>query len=133
MPRALWKLAKNNINTCKSITESKALLCFAMLLEKGKDEVKYNSAMAVMEIAAVAEHNTDFRRSAFKTNSVAAKALVDQRLRITQEGDPESQLLIPCIRCIGFLARIFPAKETRPIIYVIVRNGFSKIVPFSFP
>lgn len=113
--RALWKLAKNNINTCKSITESKALLCFAMLLEKGKDEVKYNSAMAVMEIAVVAEHNTDLRRSAFKTNSVAAKALVDQLLIIIQEDDTESQLLIPCIRTIGCLARIFPTKETRPI------------------
>lgn len=113
--RALWKLAKNNINTCKSITESKALLCFAMLLEKGKDEVKYNSAMAVMEIAVVAEHNTDLRRSAFKTNSVAAKELVDQLLIIIQEDDTESQLLIPCIRTIGCLARIFPTKETRPI------------------
>lgn len=112
--RALWKLAKNNINTCKSITESKALLCFAMLLEKGKDEVKYNSAMAVMEIAVVAEHNTNLRRSAFKTNSVAVKALVDQLLIIIQE-DTESQLLIPCIRTIGCLARIFPTKETRPI------------------
>jgi hypothetical protein len=33
---ALWKLAKNNINTCKSIMESKAMLCIAILLEKGK-------------------------------------------------------------------------------------------------
>jgi len=113
--RALCKLAKKNINTCKTITESKALLCFAMLLEKGKGEVQYNSAMAVMEIAAVAEENADLRRAAFKTNSPVAKALVDQLLRIIQEDDPESQLLRLCIRSIGCLARTFPAKETRPI------------------
>jgi len=117
--RALWKLAKDNIKTCKSITESKALLCFAILLEKGKGEVQYNSAMAVMEIAAVAEEYPDLRRSAFKTNSPAAKALVDQLLRIIQEDDSESQLLIPCIRSIGCLARTFPARETRLILPLV--------------
>jgi len=119
--RALWKLAKNNIKTCKSITESKALLCFAMLLEKAKGEVQYNSAMAVMEIAAVAEGNADLRRSAFKTNSPAAKALVDQLLRIIQEDDSESQLLSSCIRSIGCLARTFPSRETT-IIPPIVKH-----------
>lgn len=118
--RALWKLAKNNIKTCKSITESKALLCFAILLEKGKGEVQYNSAMAMMEIAAVAEEYPDLRRSAFKTNSPAAKALVDQLLRIIQEDDTtESQLLIPCIKSIGCLARTFPARETRLILPLV--------------
>lgn len=119
--RALWKLAKNNIKTCKSITESKALLCFAILLEKGKGEVQYNSAMAVMEIAAVAEEYPDLRRSAFKTNSPAAKALVDQLLRIIQDDDSESQLLIPCIKSIGCLARTFPARETR-LIHPLVKH-----------
>ena len=113
--RALWKLAKNNVKTCKSITESKALLCFSMILEKRKGEVQYNSAMAVMEIAAVAEENADLRRSAFKTNSPAAKAVVDQLLRIIEEDDHQSQLLNCCIRSIGCLARTFPSKETRPI------------------
>jgi hypothetical protein len=37
--RALWKLAKNNINTCKSIMVSNALLFFAILSGKGKGEV----------------------------------------------------------------------------------------------
>lgn len=119
--RALWKLAKNNIKTCKSITESKALLCFAILLEKGKGEVQYNSAMAVMEIAAVAEEYPDLRRSAFKTNSPAAKALVDQLLRIIQDDGSESQLLIPCIKSIGCLARTFPARETR-LIHPLVKH-----------
>uniref|UniRef100_A0A0D6R5V6 DUF7792 domain-containing protein n=1 Tax=Araucaria cunninghamii TaxID=56994 RepID=A0A0D6R5V6_ARACU len=111
--KALWMLAKDNVKTCKSITESKALVCFAILLEKGKGLLQYYSAMAVMEIAAVAEQNADLRRSTFKTNSPAAKALVDQLLRIIEADD--SELLMPCIKAIGSLARTFPARETRLI------------------
>ncbi|KAF9613715.1 hypothetical protein IFM89_010157 [Coptis chinensis] len=51
--RALWHLAKGNSTICKSITESRALLCFDVLLEKGSYEVQYNSAMTLIEIAAV--------------------------------------------------------------------------------
>ncbi|KFK28281.1 hypothetical protein AALP_AA8G496000 [Arabis alpina] len=111
--RALWKLAKGNSTICKSITESRALLCFAVLIEKGIEEVRYNSAMALMEITAVAEQDPDLRRSAFKPNSPACKAVVDQVLRIIEIAD--SELLIPCIRTIGNLARTFRATETRMI------------------
>ncbi|ESQ46782.1 hypothetical protein EUTSA_v10027681mg [Eutrema salsugineum] len=111
--RALWKLAKGNSTICKSITESRALLCFANLIEKGNEEVRYNSAMALMEITAVAEQDADLRRSSFKPNSPACKAVVDQVLRIIEISD--SELLIPCIRTIGNLARTFKATETRMI------------------
>lgn len=111
--RALWKLAKGNSTICKSITESRALLCFAVLIEKGIEEVRYNSAMALMEITAAAEQDADLRRSAFKPNSPACKAVVDQVLRIIEIAD--SELLIPCIRTIGNLARTFRATETRMI------------------
>lgn len=111
--RALWKLAKGNSSICRSITESRALLCFAVLLEKGTDDVKYNSSMAIMEITAVAEQDADLRRSAFKPNTTACKAVVDQLLRIIKKGD--SELLIPCINAIGNLARTFRATETRII------------------
>lgn len=111
--RALWSLAKGSTAICRSITESRALLCFAALLEKGPEDVKLNSAMALMEIAAVAEKDTDLRRSAFKPNSPACKALVDQVLNIIGEG--ESDLLIPCIKTIGSIARTFRATETRII------------------
>ncbi|XP_028768016.1 uncharacterized protein LOC114745314 [Neltuma alba] len=116
--KALWQLAKGNITVCRSITESRALLCFAVLLEKGPDDVKSFSAFALMEITAVAEQHAELRRSAFKPNSPAAKAMVDQLLRIIQKG--ESDLLIPCIRSIGHLARTFRATETR-IIAPLVR------------
>ncbi|KAJ8764465.1 hypothetical protein K2173_006205 [Erythroxylum novogranatense] len=111
--RALWHLAKGNSSICRSITESRALLCFAVLLEKGGDEVQYNSAMALMEISAVAEKNTDLRRSAFKPNSHACQAVIDQLLRIIEKAD--SGLLISCIKSVGNLARTFRATETRII------------------
>ncbi|KAI4314749.1 hypothetical protein L6164_027626 [Bauhinia variegata] len=111
--RALWHLAKGNSPICRSITESRALLCFAVLLEKGPEEVQYNSAMAVMEITAVAEKDAELRRSAFKPNSPACKAVVDQLLKIIEKAD--SDLLIPCIKTIGNLARTFRATETRMI------------------
>ncbi|KAF5176141.1 armadillo repeat only [Thalictrum thalictroides] len=116
--RALWHLAAGNSQICKSITESRALLCFAVLLEKGTDDVQYNSAMALMEITAVAEQDADLRRSAFKPNSHAAKAVVDQLLKVIEKAD--SDLLIPCMKSVGHLARTFKATETR-IIGPLVR------------
>ncbi|KAG6403961.1 hypothetical protein SASPL_136195 [Salvia splendens] len=109
--RALRYLCAGNVSVCKSITESRALLCLAVLLEKGEDEVKYNSAMALMEITAVAEQDSDLRRSAFKPTAPVAKGVVDQFLRIVEKADCE--LLIPSIRSIGNLARTFRATETR--------------------
>ncbi|CAN4083435.1 unnamed protein product [Withania somnifera] len=111
--RALWKLAKGNSPICRSITESRALLCFAVLLEKGPEDVQYNSAMAIMEITSVAEVDAELRRSAFKPNSPACKAVVDQLLRIIEQAD--SDLLVPCVKAIGSLARTFRATETRMI------------------
>ncbi|KAF3440301.1 hypothetical protein FNV43_RR18585 [Rhamnella rubrinervis] len=93
--------------------ESRALLCFAVLLEKGTEDVQYNSAMALMEITAVAEKDAELRRSAFKPNSPACKAVVDQLLKIIEKAD--SDLLLPCIKAIGNLARTFRATETRMI------------------
>ncbi|OIT04632.1 PREDICTED: uncharacterized protein LOC109223493 [Nicotiana attenuata] len=111
--RALRHLCAGNAAICSSITESRALLCLAVLLEKGPDEVQYHSAMALMEITAVAETNSDLRHSAFKPTAPAAKAVVDQFLRIIEKEDLE--LLVPSIQSIGHLARTFRATETRII------------------
>lgn len=111
--RALWQLSKGNVTVCRSITESRALLCFAVLLEKGPEDVQSYSAFALMEITAVAEQNADLRRSAFKPTSPAAKAVVEQLLKIIEKAD--SELLIPSIKAIGNLARTFRATETRLI------------------
>ncbi|XVE93824.1 hypothetical protein REPUB_Repub01dG0228000 [Reevesia pubescens] len=111
--RALWQLCKGNLGICRSITESRALLCFAILLEKGADDVQSYSAMALMEITALAEQNAELRRSSFKPTSPAAKAVVDQLLKVVEKAD--SDLLVPCIQAIGNLARTFRATETRMI------------------
>ncbi|KAK1422973.1 hypothetical protein QVD17_18265 [Tagetes erecta] len=116
--RALWHLCADNFPICKTITESRALLCFTVLFEKGEDEVKYNSAMALMEITAVAESHADLRRSAFKPTSPTAREVVDKLLKIVNKG--ESDLLIPSIQSLGNLARTFRATETR-IIPPLVR------------
>ena len=111
--RALWQLSRGNVAVCRSITESRALLCFAVLLEKGPEDVQSYSVMALMEITAVAEQNSDLRRSSFKPTSPAAKAVVEQLLKIIEKAD--SDLLRPCVKAIGNLARTFRATETRMI------------------
>ncbi|KAF0929078.1 hypothetical protein E2562_015193 [Oryza meyeriana var. granulata] len=116
--RALWKLARGHLGVCKSITDSRALLCFAVLLEKGDGgmgtSVQYYSAMAIMEICRVAEHSLALRQSAFKPSSPAAKAVVDQLLHIVSKGEYDD-LLLPCITALGCLARTFTASENRVI------------------
>ncbi|CAN1307671.1 Vacuolar protein 8 [Linum perenne] len=111
--KALWQLAKGNLTICRSITESRALLCFAILLEKGEEEVQSYSAMALMEITNVAEQHADLRRSAFKPTSPSARAVLDQLLKVISAA--ESDLLVPCIRALGSLARTFRATETRVV------------------
>ncbi|XP_041010125.1 uncharacterized protein LOC121254226 [Juglans microcarpa x Juglans regia] len=111
--RALWQLSKGNVSICRNITESRALLCFAVLLEKGTDDVQSYSARALTEITAVAEQNAELRRSAFKPTSPAAKAVLEQLLKIIEAAN--SDLLVPCIKSIGNLARTFRATETRII------------------
>ncbi|PIN25953.1 hypothetical protein CDL12_01289 [Handroanthus impetiginosus] len=111
--RALRYLCAGNITICQIIIESSALLCFAILLEKGPEEVKYHSAMVLMEITKVAQQNADFRHATFKLSSPAAKAIVDLFLGIIEKAD--SKLLIPSIRSIGNLARTVRASETRLI------------------
>ncbi|OVA20792.1 Armadillo [Macleaya cordata] len=115
---ALWMLSKGSISNSRRITETKGLLCLAKIIEKEKGELQLNCLMAVMEIAAAAESNADLRRAAFKTNSPAAKAIVEQLMRVIQEESSPS-LQIPAIKSIGSLARTFPARETRVITPIV--------------
>uniref|UniRef100_A0A0D6R601 Armadillo repeat-containing domain-containing protein n=1 Tax=Araucaria cunninghamii TaxID=56994 RepID=A0A0D6R601_ARACU len=120
--RALWKLAEESESNSKRITDTKGLLCLAKLIQKDDGELQHNCLLAVMEITAAAERNSDLRRSAFKTNSPAAKAVVDQLLRVVEEeGKPDLQ--IPALRAIGCLARTFPARESRIIRPLVKQLG----------
>lgn len=112
--KALWMLARGSVSNSRRITETKGLLCLAKLIEKGSGELRFNCLMTVMEITAAAESNANLRRAAFKTNSPAAKAVVDQLLRLIKESDNPG-ISIPAIRAIGSLARTFPARQTRVI------------------
>ncbi|XP_051144193.1 uncharacterized protein LOC127260502 [Andrographis paniculata] len=111
---ALWMLARGSVPNSRRITETKGLLCLAKLVETEEGELQYNCLMTIMEITAAAESNPDLRRATFKTNSPAAKAVVDQLLRVIKESsDPGLQ--IAAIRAVGCLSRTFPARETRVI------------------
>ncbi|OWM65415.1 uncharacterized protein LOC116212919 [Punica granatum] len=119
---ALWRLCRGSLVNSRKITETKGLLCLAKIIEVERGDLRFNCLMTVMEVAAVAESNPDLRRAAFKTNSPAAKAILEQLLRILQEeNDPE--LLIPAIRSIGSLARTFPTRETRIIKPLVTQLG----------
>lgn len=111
---ALWMLAGGSVANSRRISETKGLLCLAKLVEKEQGELQFNCLMTIMEITAAAESNADLRRAAFKTNSPAAKAVVDQLLRVIKDLDSPT-LQIPAIKSIGSLARTFPARETRVI------------------
>ncbi|GFP82641.1 hypothetical protein PHJA_000407200 [Phtheirospermum japonicum] len=123
---ALWMLAKNSVANSTRITETKGLLCLAKLVETENGELRYNCLMAIMEITAVAESNADLRRAAFKTNSPAAKAVVDQLLSLTKDSNDDPRLSVAAVRAIGCLARTFPARETRVIIGPLVEQLSNK-------
>ncbi|KAK6116545.1 hypothetical protein DH2020_049651 [Rehmannia glutinosa] len=111
---ALWMLARGSVQNSRRITETKGLLCLAKLVETEEGELQFNCLMTIMEITAAAESNADLRRATFKTNSPAAKAVVDQLLMVIKDSsDPKMQTA--AIRAIGCLARTFPARETRVI------------------
>ncbi|XP_050919264.1 uncharacterized protein LOC127136786 [Lathyrus oleraceus] len=109
--KALMFLAKDNSAICRSLIESSALLCLAILLEKGPEEVKYNSALALKEITAVTKKDAELRRSALKSNFPACRVVVNQVIDIIDKED--KKFLISCIKVIGSLARTFTKNEKR--------------------
>ncbi|KAG8372463.1 hypothetical protein BUALT_Bualt12G0068800 [Buddleja alternifolia] len=73
----LWELARGSLQNIRKITETKASLVLAKIIEKETKELQINCLMPVMELAAVAECNPDLKRIAFKPNSPAPKAILD--------------------------------------------------------
>ncbi|KAK8563188.1 hypothetical protein V6N13_018275 [Hibiscus sabdariffa] len=120
---ALWTLAARSKTNCRTITKTKAMLSLAKLVENERGKLQYYCLMTIMEITAVAESDIHFRRIVFKTNVSSTKAVVDQLLRVTRESKNPIQL-IPAIRSIGSLARIFSSRETRiiPLLVSLLNN-----------
>ncbi|KAK4754620.1 hypothetical protein SAY87_002724 [Trapa incisa] len=113
--KALWHLVKGHPRICRVVTDSKALVAFAELLQQTSEgDIRLYSAEALMEIAAVAEYNSEIRRTAFKPTSPEAKAVVEQLMRVlaATTATTVENVLVPCIRAIGSLARTFRATET---------------------
>lgn len=117
---ALWMLARGSALNSRRISETKGLLCLAKLVETEEGELSSNCLMTIMEITAAAESNADLRRATFKTNSPAAKAVVDQLLKVINDAD-QPTLQFAAIRAIGYLARTFPARETRVIGPLVIQ------------
>ncbi|XP_059442535.1 uncharacterized protein LOC132174850 [Corylus avellana] len=123
---ALCKLSKESLANSRKIAETKGLLCLAKIVEVERGDLQLNCLMTVTEIAAVAESNPDLRRAAFKPSSPPAKAVLDQLLRVIQEGSSPT-LQIYAIRAIGCLARTFPARESRIIGPLVVQLGSKNV------
>ncbi|OMO75187.1 Armadillo [Corchorus capsularis] len=117
--KALRVLTLESLPNCRTLTETKGMLCLAKLVETEHDELQYNCLMIIKEITFLAESDKDFRNSAFKPTSGAAKAVVDQLLRVITEFD-DTTLKTPVIKSIGSLARSFSAKDSRVIISPLV-------------
>ncbi|KAG6519459.1 hypothetical protein ZIOFF_022953 [Zingiber officinale] len=118
--KALSQLAKSNAHICLSITECGTLLNLAALLEKGTGDARYYAATALLEIALVAEHDDDLRRSAFKPNSPSGKAVIAQFVQIVNKGENEP-ILISSITALGCLSTAFRVTET-DVIGALVRR-----------
>ncbi|XVE69145.1 hypothetical protein DITRI_Ditri09bG0127100 [Diplodiscus trichospermus] len=116
---ALWMLAARSISNCRTITNTKAMLCLAKLVEKEEGKVKYYCLMTLMQITAAAESDSHFRHTVFKTNSPSSKAVVDQLVRVIEETN-EPIMQIPAIRSIGSLARIFRSRDNIRVIRPLV-------------
>ncbi|PPD77169.1 hypothetical protein GOBAR_DD25888 [Gossypium barbadense] len=120
--KALWKLAQGSVSNCRTLTETKGMLCLAKLVAKEQGELRYNCIMIIKEITSIAESDDGFRRSAFTSSSPAAKAVVDELLRVIKELD-DTKLRVPAIKSIGSLARSFSAKQSRVIGPLVARLG----------
>lgn len=120
---ALWMLARNSTTNSRKITETKGLLCLSKIVEREKGELQHHCLMALAEIASVAETNEEIRRSAFKTNSPAAKSVVEQLLRVAEQQGSTPALQIAAVRSIGSLARTFSARETQVMSPLVAQLG----------
>ncbi|GMH01249.1 hypothetical protein Nepgr_003088 [Nepenthes gracilis] len=111
---ALWRLCEGSLSNSRKIAEGKGLISLSKIIETEKGVLQFNCLMTVMEIAAMAETNTDLRKAAWKPNSPPVKAVLDQLLRvIMEESIPDFR--IPAIKAIGSLSLTFARKETRMI------------------
>lgn len=117
---ALWKLARRCLLNSRNITDTKALLVLAKIIKKEGGELRKECVNVVMELAAVAESNSDLKRTAFKLTSTPAKVVLDQLLKVLDEGS-DPLLVTPAVKAIGCLASMFPARERRVVCGLVAQ------------
>eukprot|EP00250_Pteridium_aquilinum_P003705 c1400_g1_i1 orf=225-2141(-) len=113
--RALWLLAVNNVENSRRITETRAMLGFAKLIETEQGEVQRYAIMAILQLAVAAEVDANFRKFAFRLTTPAAKATLNQLHRLILDDSVEHHLQVFCIRAVGALAKAFSAKDNKVI------------------
>lgn len=119
---ALCVLAKGNLYNSVKITDTKALLVLAKMMEREQGLLRLNCLRVVMELAVVAESNAELKRAAFKPTSTAAKLVLDQVLRVINE-ETSPEMVIPAVKAMGCLASMFPAKEKRIVQSLVAQLG----------
>lgn len=117
---ALWKLARRSLLNSRNITNTKALLVLAKIIKKEGGDLRKECVNVVMELAAVAESDSDLKRTAFKLTSTPAKVVLDQLLKVLDEGkDP--LLVTPAVKAIGCLASMFPARARHVVCGLVAQ------------
>lgn len=119
---ALWKLARRSLVNSRNITDTRALLVLAKIIEKEQGELKKNCLKVVAELAEVAESHSDLKRAAFKLTSTPAKAVLDQ-LRNVMSEERNANMVTLAVKAIGCLASMFPAKEKRVVRCLVAKLG----------
>lgn len=124
--RALWHLAKRSWKSCRIIADSIEFACIASL-DSAHEEARYNSTMALLEVTAEAERDSELRKSVFNPDSPFYTAMIYQLVRVVEGQDAHSSLLIPCIKAIGNLSTTFTAKQTKMIgsLVELLKFGFN--------
>ncbi|XP_074314934.1 uncharacterized protein LOC141651110 [Silene latifolia] len=119
---ALWRLCENSLLNSQKIAEPKGMFCLSKIIETEEGELRFNCLMTIMEVTKVAEGNAELRKVAWKPTSPPTKAVLDQLKRVVKE-ERNPDFLIPAIRSIGCLARIFPAKESGLVSSLVGKLG----------
>ncbi|KAH9624315.1 hypothetical protein KSS87_005230 [Heliosperma pusillum] len=119
---ALWRLCENSVLNSQKIAEPKGLFCLSKIIETEEGELRLNCLMTIMEVARVAEGNAEFRKAAWKPTSPPTKAVLDQLRKVVKE-ESNPDFLIPAIKSIGCLARIFSAKESGLVSSLVGKLG----------
>ncbi|KAL9227476.1 hypothetical protein vseg_003160 [Gypsophila vaccaria] len=118
----LWRMHDKSLSYCAKIGQADSLFCLAKIIETEKGESKLNCLMTIKEVAEASEAKMEIRKVIWHPKSPPVKAVLDQLLRLINE-ESSPVFLIPAIKAVGYLARIFSWKETDMVVALVDRLG----------